>query len=264
MNKILLLLLASLWVFASRMTADLTGTVPVQADAAIYGADGNATPEQLSTEWGAIAPSSLSLGVDPWYVTFANVTAENDLNSNPTAGITLDGGNGGNGAYFNDPDGIGSNGPSSILAFGSLSGITLPNWGALVGVFVDTTGFSSDLLPVPPDLDFTGDTTFTALSPLLDQVFFIGDGLTGDGTGSVQDFYVPAGATTLYLGIADAPAYDDPPGAYGDNYGSIQASYAVTASPEQVPDLSGTLAMSVLAGASLIWFARKARRQSPR
>jgi hypothetical protein len=256
MNKPLLILLAGLCVFASRAAADLSGTAAVQADAAIYGADGNATPVQLGN-WGAIAPSGYSLGSDPWYVTFSSVAASNDQNS--IAGITLDGGDDESSGYYNDPDGIGSGGPSSILAFGSLSGIVLPNWGALVGVFVDTTGFSSAIVPVPANLNFTDDTSFTTLSPLLDQVFFIGDGLTGDGAGSIQDFYVPTGATELFLGIADAPAYGQPPGAYGDNYGVILASYAVAASvtPELVPDLSSNLGLSALAAASLIFFARR-------
>ena len=41
-------------------------------------------------------------------------------------------------------------------------------------------------------------------SPLLNQIFFIGDGLTGTGSGSVQDFIVPDGATSLYLAVADS------------------------------------------------------------
>jgi hypothetical protein len=55
-------------------------------------------------------------------------------------------------------------------------------------------------------LDFTGlgGYSFVTLSPALDQLFFIGDGLTGTGTGSVQGFIAPAGAATLYLAVADS------------------------------------------------------------
>jgi hypothetical protein len=69
-----------------------------------------------------------------------------------------------------------------------------------------------------------------SLSPLLDQVFFIGDGLTGDGTGTVQDFYVPTGATELYLGISDACGYNGGPSCYGDNVGTFDVTYTPTLS----------------------------------
>jgi hypothetical protein len=41
------------------------------------------------------------------------------------------------------------------------------------------------------------------LSSLLRQVFFIGDGLSGSGTGAVQRFVAPAGATRLFLADLD-------------------------------------------------------------
>jgi hypothetical protein len=52
----------------------------------------------------------------------------------------------------------------------------------------------------------------------LNQVFFIGDGLTGNGTGTVQQFVIPAGATRLYLGSADGA------GANYNNSGSFSVS----------------------------------------
>ena len=61
-----------------------------------------------------------------------------------------------------------------------------------------------------------------SLSPALDQLFFIGDGLTGPGTGSIQDFIAPAGAGTLYLSISDLV------GAAGNNSGSIGVDVAQT------------------------------------
>jgi PEP-CTERM motif len=91
--------------------------------------------------------------------------------------------------------------------------------------------------PAPTALDFTGigGTSFSSLSPLVDQVSFIGDGLTGDGTGSVQKFFVPTGAGELYLGISNAGFYNGAPGAYGDNAGFYTATYnvaGVSATPE--------------------------------
>jgi len=74
---------------------------------------------------------------------------------------------------------------------------------ALIGVFVAAGGPSG---PTPAALDFTGvgGYSFLTLSPALDQLFFIGDGLTGTGTGSVQQFIAPAGTATLYLAVADS------------------------------------------------------------
>jgi hypothetical protein len=70
-------------------------------------------------------------------------------------------------------------------------------------------------------------TSFTTLSPKLNQLFFIGDGLTGDGAGATQKFKVPAGAKVLYLGIADANGYNGSPASYFNNAGDFVASYTI-------------------------------------
>jgi hypothetical protein len=72
---------------------------------------------------------------------------------------------------------------------------------ALLGVFLDASVPGGQ---APASLDASGSNDFTTLAPLLRQVFFIGDGLTGTGTGAVQRFTVPAGATRLALGSSDA------------------------------------------------------------
>jgi hypothetical protein len=56
----------------------------------------------------------------------------------------------------------------------------------------------------------------------LGQVFFIGDGLTDVGSGDVQTFVAPPGATRLFLGIADASGFTGDAGCYSDNVGSFQ------------------------------------------
>jgi hypothetical protein len=137
----------------------------------------------------------------------------------------------GTGSVFFGPDGgldaivPGSNGGDHITALGGISGfidgdLVLP----LVGVF---TGSTIPGTP-PATLNFTGNENFTTLSPLLDQVFYIGDGLTGTGSGTLQDFMVPAGATELYLGAPDSPRYNGAPGAYGDNVGYITVNPDIT------------------------------------
>jgi hypothetical protein len=71
---------------------------------------------------------------------------------------------------------------------------------ALIGVFA---GAGMPGAQAPAGLDFSTNTGFATLSPILDQVFFIGDGLTGTGSGAVQQFAVPAGATRLFLASSD-------------------------------------------------------------
>jgi hypothetical protein len=106
--------------------------------------------------------------------------------------------------------------------------------GALAGVFLE------DTLPAsaPPPLRFyVSDssqggiqTDFATLSPLIGQVFFIGDGLTGTGTGSVQTFQVPATATHLYLGYVDSCSATGmtSPGCYGDNGSALAAVFRLS------------------------------------
>jgi hypothetical protein len=71
---------------------------------------------------------------------------------------------------------------------------------ALIGVF---TGPGVPGGTAPAGLDFSTNTSFATLSPLVAQVFFIGDGVTGTGSGAVQQFVVPSGATRLFLASSD-------------------------------------------------------------
>ena len=92
--------------------------------------------------------------------------------------------------------------------------------------------------PPPAILNFSSSfgsnplsTAFTQLSPLLNQSFFIGDGLTGTGTGVPQSFFVPDGATHLYLGIVDGGYFVGVPDYYDNNRGSFSVQ-GVVAVPE--------------------------------
>ena len=129
------------------------------------------------------------------------------------------------GGNFNDPDGIGSASDANVSSTGGISGIINTHAGFLTGIFLDNT---EPMDPAPPVLDFSIlGTSFTSLSPALNQTFFIGDGLTGDGSGSAQQFMVPAGATRLFLGFADACGYHGSSGCYDDNLGSFTATFSV-------------------------------------
>jgi len=72
----------------------------------------------------------------------------------------------------------------------------------LVGVFLNDAQPNSS--PAPPSLEFGTllSRDYLSLSPLLKQVFFIGDGLTS--AGEVQRVLVPSGATRLFLGTMDS------------------------------------------------------------
>jgi hypothetical protein len=127
--------------------------------------------------------------------------ATNNSGSSTSASTTPDGGN-----------------AQGVQLFGGSFGLSGINtvFNALVGVFLgdgppDPSGQPPSLNFIPPT-----ETSFQALSPQLQQVFFIGDGLTGTGTGATQAFVVPEGATRLFLGSSDGL------GTNSNNQGSFQ------------------------------------------
>ena len=115
-----------------------------------------------------------------------------------------------------------ASGTTDILSWGGISGIINAQKSMfLCGVFL---GPNEPADPAPPRLDFTNNMNFLSLAPLIGQTFFIGDGLTGTGSGTVQQFLVPDTATRLYLGFADALEFGNPtsyPGFYWDNCGQL-------------------------------------------
>jgi hypothetical protein len=52
------------------------------------------------------------------------------------------------------------------------------------------------------------------LAPGLEQPFFIGDRSTGRGTGTAQQFIVPAGSTRLFLGVVDGSEWSNNVGSF--------------------------------------------------
>jgi hypothetical protein len=123
----------------------------------------------------------------------------------------------GGGEPYSGPDGIPFPGGTDLTSFNGLSGIIALNRGFfLTGVFLN------DSVPAgngPPILNFTDAENFLTLSPELFQTFFIGNGLTGT---TEQMFFVPSGATRLFLGISDGCVLaGGPPGCYEDNKGEF-------------------------------------------
>ncbi len=124
------------------------------------------------------------------------------------------------------PDGYRRN--SNINKLKSISGFRAPRAVPLVGVF--TNGKPKGA--APPDYSYKKGIGQLSFSPRLNQVFFIGDGLTGTGKGSTQTFKVPPTATELWLGFADAAGFSGRPGDYGDNPGSLTVSGALSTPSE--------------------------------
>jgi hypothetical protein len=115
----------------------------------------------------------------------------------------------------NGPQGAGA-GSTDIESWRGISGILDGKNGMfLVGVFLAD---GEPTLPAPPRLDFTSREQFDTLAPLIGQTFFVGDG-------SGRRYEVPATATRLYLGFADAfngDFYHGQPGYYGNNGGRLE------------------------------------------
>jgi hypothetical protein len=82
----------------------------------------------------------------------------------------------------------------STGAENGISDVTSPI-NALIGVFLGPAVPNSTAVPAALLFDTPTSRDFLTLSPLLKQVFFIGNGLTS--TSAVQLFTAPAGATRL-------------------------------------------------------------------
>lgn len=124
---------------------------------------------------------------------------------------------------------------------------------ALIGVFLGDG--VTDVTHGPASLDYTDPTNTSAPSftPALNQIFFIGDGLTGTGSGATQQFTAPAGATHLYLAVADSI------GASTGNVGSFDVT--VNGATPVVPEpQSLSLALMGLAVTTIGAYAQRRKK----
>jgi hypothetical protein len=177
--------------------------VQIMAVDNIWGA-GIKTPPDPSGGGGGQLPQRVAIPPGTRNLTMHNVTGEVSWGPSETAP---------NGA---DGDTSGVVGAWKISATGGISGISdSTSFFYLVGVFL---GKEQPATP-PPGVDYAGHRSSLSFKPRLGQIFFIGDGLTGNG--KTQQFRVPAGAKSVYLGFTDALGGDGPPGWYGDNRKSL-------------------------------------------
>jgi hypothetical protein len=102
-----------------------------------------------------------------------------------------------------------------LQAHAAENGITSNNVpiSSLVGVFLDASAPNGTQAPA----SFSYAAGASVSRPGLKQPFFIGDGLTGTGSGTPQQIVVPTGATRLFLGTQDGCPW-------ADNGGSFQVN----------------------------------------
>lgn len=228
--------------------------ITVSGQANLFSAGNNATDYN---DW--IDPSRKTLGKPaPYYdlggtgsdriILFDSVAGQVKFNNPPV-------GSGNPPVVGNPPDGATLWFTYTFDPSGGISGVTSNQSAALFGVFVDENNPPVPGGAVPSTLAFTAGAgiNFTSIAPLLNQVFFIGDGRVGsDGTGAQQIFHAPDGATRLYLGLVDGPGITSPftPGTYNDNSGAFIADIRMKVVPEPssvLLGLTGFAAVAVLA-----------------
>lgn len=186
--------------------------IDVTATSNIWGA-GHATPPAPDGGGGGVLPSSVSLP--------AGTGRTLELTS-ATGTINFSGG-----AGFTTADGYDAGGPISSPSYGGISDVDAMRGQILVAVALDDFEPAD---PAPPT-GMQDSTAPSVTSIVLRQQFFVGDGLTGTGTGQRQTFALPDAATRLYFGFGDSPSSTGLPGAYSDNLGTIAIMLAIRGVP---------------------------------
>jgi hypothetical protein len=156
----------------------------------------------------------------PLLVTGVTITAGTSLTFSATGGVNNSGS-----PSNNNPDGV----QGFIVNDGSQNGISGFNApiNSLIGLFLDNSLPTSSVAPSALDFSTTSSQAYLSLSPLLKQVFFIGDGLTGTGSGNQQTVVVPTGATRLFLASVDGFEWNNNSGQFTVNVLAISQSTLV-------------------------------------
>lgn len=152
-------------------------------------------------------------------------------------------------------DGIGADGytpgGTDVNGYGSIPRVVVfGHQMFLAGMFLTD---AEPTYPAPPGSVYARGDDFLLDVPIIQQVFYIGDGLSPDG--QVQLHRVPKGATRLFFGFVDAFGFEGSPGWYDDNVGALNINATITAVPEPLP-----VQMAVVSLGLLAWSLRKKRR----
>ena len=213
------------------LSAATLGQIQVDAQANLY----SAGHSYLGGDGSGVLPPLYSFNATSGQdIVFSSITGEVGCNSTLT--------NGPDGTCFPQYG-------TSITSDNGLSGIVVQNLNFfLAGVFLDATE-PGTATPArlrynfgTPDSLTTDDVTF---APAIDQVFFIGDGLTNLGVSQI--FQVPDTASRLYLGFADS--FDSYPAYYDDNVGSLTVQGDIVSQiPEPATISLMTFALMLIGG----------------
>ncbi|QOV91820.1 pilus assembly protein TadG-related protein [Humisphaera borealis] len=197
---------------ATRGSASNTGTATVTGKANVWfaGLPSNATCAKGGyVDTNTNCPAVQFNGFPISSGSSLQLSATGSLSNVPTGGSPLDGG-----SWTAD---------NQTNNLGGKSNATLPA-NALIGVFLSNDDPTAT--PAPPDLNFSsaGSRNYTSLSPLLKQVFFIGD---GKANGVQQTIVAPNGATRLFFGSYDNYGWSNNSGSATITVNSVGGSVSI-------------------------------------
>jgi hypothetical protein len=281
-------LAALVWLCMALAEAQAQTTLPVDSKSNIYLSGSASVPPASATHLNGLGTLPPSVTLNPGtgrVLRFLSVSGSVSYNNTDAPAPYL--------GQFNGPDGgavmfADANFPNNFLTTSTPPGLISPAEGSPTTFYVDMDSFggisgmqlfestpsdrrvmflagvfltdNEPTAPAPASLDFSSTAigrSFSELSPLLQQTFYIGDGLTGEGSGSVQNFWVPDGATRLFLGIVDGAYFVGGPDYYDNNAGAFSATFEVTTVPEIDPTGLASV-ISLLVGSLALLERRRA------
>jgi hypothetical protein len=203
-----LLLLAA----PAALAVDL-GTVPVSGTSNLWGAGHDVPPDPGSTGGGSLPPGLSLMSGTQRTIRFSGATGTVDY---------------GGCCVPSPPDGE-AIALVALAIYGGIAGPEINRAHHLAGVFLTD---AEPVDPAPAAL-LIDDVSFGGVAPQVGQIFFVGDGLTGEGAGATQSFQVPDSATRLFLGYMDCFTPCTVPGGYSDNSGEVSIDVELTGSITQ-------------------------------
>lgn len=223
-------------LLAGTAHADVTGSAQVVGTASIYqvfglpGSTNDASDDAVRIDFASGGGS---------VVTFTSVSGGVNCCSDPSDLNTPDGKN-----FAPNYNG----GNTTVDGLHNISGAYGNTQLPLVAMFTseqDPTTLSGPVAALPA----WDAASPQSLAPALYQVFYVGDGRAGfnDAAGALLAFTAPAGATRLYLGFADAGAFNGTSSWYADNRGALQVDFRIAPVPEPAGWMLGLAGLGALA-----------------